>query len=78
MNEIFEKWAEALSQEQQESMLILRDSMEERGDEWGSTYGIKKEYLEQLEQLGLIELRATGHAAEFTALGSNIVNYCTC
>lgn len=78
MNEIFEKWAGALSWELQSSMLALRDSMEERGDEWGNTHGIKAEYLNQLEQLGLIEIKACGLAAEFTSLGSNIVNYCTC
>ena len=78
MNEIFVKWAGALSWELQSSMQALRDSMEERGDEWGSTYDIKAEYLDELEHLSLIERKSLGSAAEFTSLGSNIVNYCTC
>lgn len=78
MKEIFEKWAEALSREHQEAMLILRDRMEDNNDEWGSTVKIPDRILNELEQLGLIELKALGSAAEFTSLGSNIVNYCTC
>jgi hypothetical protein len=78
MNEIFEKWADVLSWELQCTMLDLRDRMENNGDDWASTAGIPDRVLDELEQLSLIERKAIGSAAEFTSLGSNIVNYCTC
>lgn len=78
MNEIFEKWAGVLGREHQETMLVLRDRMEDNNTDWGSTVKIPDRVLNELEQLGLIELKALGSAAEFTSLGSNIVNYCTC
>lgn len=78
MKEIFEKWAEALSWEHQETMLILRDRMEDNNTDWAGTAKISDRVLDELEQLGLIERKSLGSAAEFTSLGSNIVNYCTC